>query len=275
VTDYELMGKAPLASFCFGFRPRFCGPSARFKMCSRPAKNTGEPHGRAVLVWRRRNSICAASSVPSQARQSATTPRGGKSAAKSGSLRRPQWAAALDLRIRFRTRHHPGANRIAFDITDCRLKKALSIQRRGAEMVLPQMPTLPPPVVYPQSKTGMRTSKTPSQRLFLLLQNRNKMHVIIHQAVRPDTHSVLLRVLTQQGQVMLTGTVVIEHTRSPIAALREVMRDSRNNDSCDSSHETKVACWRGCANVIRSPSLNFPISGRHQITRMPMSHALF
>jgi hypothetical protein len=67
------------------------------------------------------------------------------------------------------------------------------------------------------------------------------MHVIVHQAVRPDTHSVLLRVLTQQGQVMLTSTVVIEHTRSPIAALREVMRDSRNSDSCDSSHVTEVA----------------------------------
>jgi hypothetical protein len=68
------------------------------------------------------------------------------------------------------------------------------------------------------------------------------MHVIIHQAVRPDTHSVLLRVLPQQGQVMLTSTVVIEHARSPIATLREVMRDSRNNDSRDSSHETEVTC---------------------------------
>jgi hypothetical protein len=52
---------------------------------------------------------------------------------------------------------------------------------------------------------------------------------------------VLLRVLTQQGQVMPASTVVIEHTRSPIAVLREVMRDSRNNDSCDSSHVTEVA----------------------------------
>jgi hypothetical protein len=85
----------------------------------------------------------------------------------------------------------------------------------------------------------MRTSKTPGQRIFLL-RNRDNMHVIVRQAVRPDTHSVLLRVLTQQGQVMLTSTVVIEHTRSPIAALREVLRDSRNNDSCDSSHETEV-----------------------------------
>jgi hypothetical protein len=151
VTDYELAGKATLASFGFGFRPRFCGPSVRFKMFSRLAKNAGEPHGRPVLVWQRRNSICATSSVPSQACQSVTTPRGGKSAAKSGALRRPQWAAALDLRIRFRTRHHPGANRIAFDITDCR-PKVFSIQWRGAETVLPQMPTLPPPVVYPQAK---------------------------------------------------------------------------------------------------------------------------
>jgi hypothetical protein len=113
----------------------------------------------------------------------------------------------------------------------------------------------------------MCASKTPGQRLFLL-RNRDKMHVIVHQAVRPNTHSVPLRVLTQQGQVMPASTVVIEHTRSPIAALREVLRDSRNNDSCDSSHETKVARWRGCFKVIRSPSPNFlfrqampPISG--------------
>jgi hypothetical protein len=89
--------------------------------------------------------------VPNQACQSATTPRGGKSAAKSGSLRRPQWAAALDLRILFRTRHRPGANRIASVITGCRPKK-LSIKWRGAETVLPQMPTLPPPVVTRKAK---------------------------------------------------------------------------------------------------------------------------
>jgi hypothetical protein len=73
------------------------------------------------------------------------------------------------------------------------------------------------------------------------LKRIHKIDVIIHQAVHPDTHSVLLRVLTQQGQVMPASTVVIEHTRSPIAVLREVMRDSRNNDSCDSSHVTEVA----------------------------------
>jgi hypothetical protein len=36
-----------------------------------------------------------------------------------------------------------------------------------------------------------------------------------------------------------------------------VLRDSRNNDSCDSSHETEVTRRSGCANVIRSPSPNF------------------
>jgi hypothetical protein len=56
---------------------------------------------------------------------------------------------------------------------------------------------------------------------------------------------------------MPTCTVVIEHTRSPIAALREVMRDSRNNDSCDSFHETEVARWSGRVKAIRSPSPNF------------------
>jgi hypothetical protein len=71
---------------------------------------------------------------------------------------------------------------------------------------------------------------------------------------------VLLRVLTQQGQVMPASTVVIEHARSPIAALREVLRDSRNNDSCDSSRATKVARWIDCINVIRSPPKNFHVT---------------
>ena len=63
------------------------------------------------------------------------------------------------------------------------------------------------------------------------------MNVVRHQAVSPNPQEVLFAMLPQQPQVELAIRIGEEDILLVIAPLRYVVRQTRNNDSCNARHQ--------------------------------------
>jgi hypothetical protein len=66
------------------------------------------------------------------------------------------------------------------------------------------------------------------------------MHVVWHQAVSPDFHIRLARLLPQEIAVNLLIAVFKENRFSAIATLRHVVRETRYHHSRQTRHERKL-----------------------------------
>jgi len=58
------------------------------------------------------------------------------------------------------------------------------------------------------------------------------MHVVRHEAVRPDADLVLAAPLDEQIEVRAVVILAEERRLPPIAPLRDMMRTIRNHNSC-------------------------------------------
>ena len=66
------------------------------------------------------------------------------------------------------------------------------------------------------------------------------MHMITHEAISNDRHSVFARVLLQQIQVLEAINVSTKDILPAIASLGDVVSDVGNHRSCDSRHTSSI-----------------------------------
>ncbi|MEN6405922.1 MAG: hypothetical protein ABFC77_05565 [Thermoguttaceae bacterium] len=68
----------------------------------------------------------------------------------------------------------------------------------------------------------------------------NQMNVVWHQAIRPNLYSLFAAPLGHQFQVGRIVAIVEKRLLSAIAALRNVMRQTRDDQPCQSCHPKKT-----------------------------------
>ena len=72
-------------------------------------------------------------------------------------------------------------------------------------------------------------------------RRENEMHMVGHQAVGPNRYLRLRGLLGQQIQIDFLVAVLKEDRLAPVAALRDMMRKSRNHDPRETCHEARIA----------------------------------
>ena len=71
------------------------------------------------------------------------------------------------------------------------------------------------------------------------------MNVIGHQAVSPHLHPGFAHLLRQKVEIDLLVAVLEEDRLAPIASLRHVVRQARNDDASEARHADSLAGRRG------------------------------
>ena len=138
-----------------------------------------------------------------------------------------------------RPRHHARTDRIAFHVANRRPQVRL-IKRRRVKPPLPKVPAPPLPAVDVRGVLRAQPPHRPAERVDRH-GNRHEVHVVGHQAVGPDPQAAGLALVGQQRQELAAVGVGEEHVLAAVAALRQVMRNAWNNNSCQSCHSLMIA----------------------------------
>jgi hypothetical protein len=85
----------------------------------------------------------------------------------------------------------------------------------------------------------MRLADRPCQTV-VRLRDRNQMHVVGHQALRPDLDVPLAAPLGHQFQIRLIVVVVEKRLLPTISTLGHMVRQTRHNQSGQSGHASNV-----------------------------------
>ena len=81
----------------------------------------------------------------------------------------------------------------------------------------------------------MRLAERPRERL-LAVRHENEMNVVRHQTIGPASDAVLAALASQKVAIELVVVIAEEHSLAPVAALREVMGKSGDDEASDTSH---------------------------------------
>src|SRR5271170_6540136 len=82
-------------------------------------------------------------------------------------------------------------------------------------------------------------------------RRQDEMDMVRHQHVGPDRHGGLISSFTQQVAIEPIIVIAEEHALAPIAALRDVMRQVRNDVAGDAGH-LRPQDWAGEASYEQS-----------------------
>ncbi len=186
-------------------------------------------------------------------------PRPGQS--EQGSDSNQAVIAPLDMGRRaapaivLRAIHQPGPDRIHLDVPGGRQEVRL-IKNAGGETALSQV--APPALakVHATRVPPMGLADRPAQAVGRF-RHHDQMHVVGHQAVRPHGHAAGIAPLGHQVDV---GVVIVLRKERPlpaVAALRQVMRQTRGDDTSDSRHglTLQTSCWLGNRNRYSVPGI--------------------
>ena len=93
-------------------------------------------------------------------------------------------------------------------------------------------------------------------------RHRDEVHVVRHEASGPDAHAVRLSLLGHQGEIAFVVGVGEERRQPPVAALRDVMRISRNDHPCKPCHALNLPTPRCLSTELRA-SNKMIVAGWH------------
>ena len=131
------------------------------------------------------------------------------------------------------------AHRIEFHISRGGQHVALVEYERG-EAPLPEVPT---PAFAKVNHTGisaMCLADSASQPIGRL-RDRDQVDVIGHEAIGPDLDLVSTAPLPHQLQVAAVVLVTEERLLSTVSPLRDVVRETRGDDTCQSGHDARLS----------------------------------
>jgi hypothetical protein len=74
--------------------------------------------------------------------------------------------------------------------------------------------------------------------------NRNKMHVVVHQAIRPNLQAKFPAIIPQPGQVSPSICIVLHNHLAKITTLSDVIRKIGRYDSSYSWHSDKILSYQ-------------------------------
>lgn len=125
--------------------------------------------------------------------------------------------------------HQPVAHGVEFDVPGRRQQIKLVHHERG-EPALPKMPPPPFTEVDPPRVPAVRLADRQAKGV-LRPRHGDQMHVVGHQAIRPNLDAPLAAPLAHQFQVGRVIVVAEERLLPPVATLGNVVRHARNNHS--------------------------------------------
>jgi hypothetical protein len=136
-----------------------------------------------------------------------------------------------------------------------RVQRAIARRRHQVRFVhhdrgeasLKQMARHPQPCVDERRIAPMRLAQRPSEPLGRPWR-QNQMDVIGHQAIAPNSDPLAPACLAQQIAIERIIVLTEEHGPAPIAALGDVMRQVRDDETADARHERGPP---GCDDVHR------------------------
>ncbi len=128
----------------------------------------------------------------------------------------------------------PSAHRIAFDIAS-RAKQMVGVHREREEAILPQVPASAMQLVDVFGVEPMRAADGQCKRIGAL-GGDDQMHVIRHEAIRENREAVALRLLCEDSQIGPSIIVAEEDILAVVAALRDMVGQTGNDDSRDPRH---------------------------------------
>ena len=134
---------------------------------------------------------------------------------------------------------HPAPHRIALDVSHGR-PEVLLVQRAGEEPSLPQPSADVARPVDVLGVTHVHRLQGRSERP-LLVRDGYEVHVVGHEAVRLDGHAVLGGVVSQKLEVAQAISLGEEDILAAIAALREMMRTTRNDHASHARHTGRLS----------------------------------
>ncbi len=136
------------------------------------------------------------------------------------------------------------------DLTRCRqriggflLRQEMRfVHQDGSEPALPEMAGHPQPGIDPGRIAPVGVGKCLAQTVFMG-GYEDQMHMVGHQAPRPDC--ALRPFRGREHELFVCGVVVLteEHLLTPVAALDDVLRQSRDDNTGDAGHGRSVAGW--------------------------------
>jgi len=146
--------------------------------------------------------------------------------------------AAMRLRARpsvvFGAARDPGAHRVALDVAH-RGPEIRLVERRRKVPALPEMAA---PVEAAVDMLRVSRVQRPEQALqpVRLSRRGDEVDVVRHQAIGEHVDAGGLGIVLQLGEIAAAIVVAEEHLVLPVAALRDMVRDSRNDGARLSRH---------------------------------------
>ena len=139
-----------------------------------------------------------------------------------------------------RSRYEAGANRIEADVA-CSRDQVRIVHRNGRKAALKKVAAPARPRVDEMGVAALRLSHRPSQTR-AVARNDNKVNVIRHQAVCPNLDAKFARLLGRQVAIDFLVAVLEKDRLAPIATLRDVVRNIRNDDARETGHARNLRC---------------------------------
>ena len=110
------------------------------------------------------------------------------------------------------------------------------VHRNAPETVLPEVPGSLEPRMDVASIGAMHGRERATQCV-RVMGNKDQMHVVGHQHPSPDLDACCARVLGQKIAIETIVVIAEKRARPPVAALGDVVRDSRKHRSGKTGHE--------------------------------------
>jgi hypothetical protein len=111
------------------------------------------------------------------------------------------------------------------------------IQQAGEEASLPEMAATSTPFVYVLRMTHVKPVESPGQGILPgVIRHHDEMHVVRHQAVRPDLQAGVRAAYPEPVKILPPVSIIVEHYLPVVPALRHVIGQSSNDNSRNSGH---------------------------------------
>ena len=165
---------------------------------------------------------------------------------------------------------HPGGDRIVLDIADCGEQVAI-VHRVTCEAALEQIAAPALTEIDPSRVEAVRLAESRAQAVGAL-RDEDQMNVVVHQAPGDAARAVGRAGIRHEREIGATVFIGEEDRQSAIAALRDMVRDMRDDDASEPGH-VQVRNRRAAVSLFSIVSPEFTVAELSEVNELAMAVA--